>query len=181
MSYTINEHKHRFAAWAASTAARASSKCRFKVEEGIKIIESLKINPKKLGKHFDENHRQWCKDAISFAKKKKIKGFTIGVAAKLINVYLKSMFVCDECFNKHYAYNIHPPIDSILLKNLSKKNDKIDEESRKTFRHTKQKGKGWSSFKYYEINYVPIIDAIKKVVKEKPLWTIEEYWSGHQD
>ena len=41
--YTINDHKHRFSAWAASRAA-STSVCRFNVEKGRKIIEDAGIN-----------------------------------------------------------------------------------------------------------------------------------------
>jgi hypothetical protein len=37
MIYSIEEHKHRFAAWAASRAANVN-KCRFRVEQGKKIL-----------------------------------------------------------------------------------------------------------------------------------------------
>lgn len=40
MSYSIEEHKHRFAAWAAGRAATVNG-CRFKVEDGKKILERL--------------------------------------------------------------------------------------------------------------------------------------------
>ena len=39
MEYTIDEHKHRFAVWAASRAASVKG-CRFSVEEGKKILEA---------------------------------------------------------------------------------------------------------------------------------------------
>jgi len=39
MEYTIDEHKHRFAAWAASRAASVKG-CRFSVEQGKKLLEA---------------------------------------------------------------------------------------------------------------------------------------------
>lgn len=38
VEYTIDEHRHRFAAWAASRAASVIN-CRFSVEQGKKILE----------------------------------------------------------------------------------------------------------------------------------------------
>ena len=40
--YSIIEHKHRFASWAAGRAANVKG-CRFTVEQGKKIIEDAKV------------------------------------------------------------------------------------------------------------------------------------------
>jgi hypothetical protein len=40
MPYSIEEHRHRFAVWAAGRAATVNG-CRFKVEQGKEIIELL--------------------------------------------------------------------------------------------------------------------------------------------
>lgn len=40
MTYGIEEHKHRFAAWAAGSAASVNG-CRFKVEQGKEIPEAI--------------------------------------------------------------------------------------------------------------------------------------------
>ena len=43
MPYSIEEHKHRFAAWAAGRAANVNG-CRFTVEQGKKILEDAGMN-----------------------------------------------------------------------------------------------------------------------------------------
>ena len=48
--------------------------------------------------------------------------FTDGVAAKLINCYLKSRFVCGGHHPDSRVQNVHPPIDDVLLKTLAKRN-----------------------------------------------------------
>ena len=92
--------QHQFAIWAAGTAGRASPKCRFKVSQAKEILEALGFgpgygNPDKLSHpaKFDEKHREWRNRAIFEAKKRRIR-MSHGVAAKLINVYLKSRFIC---------------------------------------------------------------------------------------
>ena len=45
MPYTIEEHHHRFAAWAASSSASASPLCRFKVSAGVAILEKSGFIP----------------------------------------------------------------------------------------------------------------------------------------
>ena len=42
--YKLFEHKHRFSAWAASRAASVIG-CRFSVEDGQEILESIKNVP----------------------------------------------------------------------------------------------------------------------------------------
>lgn len=43
MKYTIEEHKHRYAAWAASRASSVTG-CRFSVSQGKSLIEKIKID-----------------------------------------------------------------------------------------------------------------------------------------
>ena len=180
-NYSLHEHKHRFSAWAASTAARASrKKCHFSVEEGKKILESADIEnsilsiPKMINQdNFDEWHKDICNLLISGAKKHLIQGFTFGVAAKLLNCYLKSYFIdyLDE------LKFIHPPIDRLLLDELADKNIG-DKEG-----FWKRKSKiGWSNFT--EQDYSEVIKSIKdtlyKIETDCGLWKIEFYWAGHQ-
>jgi len=179
--YSLHDHKHRFSAWAASTAARASrKKCHFSVEEGKKILESVDIEesiqriPKieTQGK-FDEWHIDICNHLILKAKSHSIQGFTFGVAAKLLNCYLKSYFIdyLDE------LKFIHPPIDRLLLKKLADNN--IGEIE--GFWRDKEK-KGWSNFE--EKDYSEVIKNIKetlnKIDDSSSLWKIEYYWVGYQ-
>ena len=41
------------------------------------------------------------------------------MAAKLINCYLKSRFVCGGHHSHERVRNLHPPIDAVLLKTLA--------------------------------------------------------------
>ena len=95
---------------------------------------------------------------------------TVGVAAKLINVYFKVIFICGNYEEKDGIKYIHPPIDSILLDELYK-NDK-----------NKLYKEKWS--KLSKDKYEKIIDRIKNIVKKEGLdglWSIEKYWGGHRE
>ncbi len=99
MPYTIDEHKHRFAAWAASRAASVNPN-RFRVEVGKKIIDELRIrifinDPDRLPdiNNIDKTHRSWRSKTINIANDNNIL-LTHGTSAKLINIYFKSIFVC---------------------------------------------------------------------------------------
>jgi hypothetical protein len=98
--YSIYEHKHEFAAWAASRAATVI-RCRFSVRNGKAILESaglkqLLASPAELPDPHDIDlaHRKWRTAVVAAAENQGLSTFTHGVAAKLINVYFKAGFVC---------------------------------------------------------------------------------------
>jgi len=175
----MEEHKHRFAAWAAGRAANVNG-CRFKVENGKQILEAANLNgvarsvenlptPNK----FDTQYREWRNSIIQAAKLHHLT-FTHGVAAKLINIYLKSIFVCGGSHEDSRVKAIHPPIDSILLKTLYKKNiGGLRNEWQAAGRVR------WS--KLNSEQYEKLIVAIRQTIPVgNGLWTIEEYWQGFQ-
>ncbi len=125
--YGIKRHHHLFAAWAASRAASVRN-CRFSVKQGRTILEASGFTadfskPEQLptSKNMDMKHRQWRTGVIEAAKSQGLV-FTDGVAAKLINCYLKSRFVCGGHSAHSRVHNLHPPIDRVLLNELIKLN-----------------------------------------------------------
>ena len=179
MGYTIDDHKHRFAAWAASRAASVNG-CRFKVEQGKTILETVGIqnlipNPDNLPlpQDFDDTHRKWRENVILAAKDENLN-FTHGVAAKLINIYLKSIFVCAGKHAHVRVKAIHPPIDSLLLDRLSEENVGGFKKFWNESRHIR-----WSKFNSEQ--YETVIRNIKASVgDEASLWEIEKYWKGYR-
>lgn len=126
-NYSIEEHQHRLAAWAASRAASTSKLCRFKVQKGFAILKACGFTADFLVKDLpnlkfiDHTHEHWRKIAIDKAKEVNINGFIHGVAAKLINCYLKVRFICGGQYQNGRVSCLHPPIDSMLLKTLAKR------------------------------------------------------------
>lgn len=178
--YSIEEHGHRFAAWAAAIAAKASPKCRFSVENGKKILEACGFDesftsPDKLPKPslFDKKHAEWRDKAIKVAAIIGVKGFKDGVAAKLINCYLKVRFVCGGYHEDERVKNMHPPIDSLLLKGLIQNKEGRFKQQWREFHK-----KGWSNFESND--YQEVIDLMRKFMGDEPLWKIEEYWPGNR-
>jgi hypothetical protein len=128
MLYTIEEHKHRFAAWAASSAASVNKNCRFSVEDGKRILEAAGMNRllESLDRlpppqNVDAEHRRW-RDAVITAARTHETAFTHGLAAKLINIYLKAGFVCGGHHLNASVQALHPPIDRQLLREFSMRN-----------------------------------------------------------
>lgn len=178
-NYDITEHKHRYAAWAGSRAA-STKNCRFDVVTGRAIIEAvglhkLLVDPSLLPspEEVDETHAIWRQKAIRVADAKGLCGFGHGVAAKLINVYLKGAFVCGGQEHHPHVQALHPPIDSLLLDELYDSN--IGGLQATWARARKQR---WSNFDAEQ--YQTVIDAIREALAGQPMWMVEAYWRGYQ-
>lgn len=100
MPYTFPVHRHRLASWCAATAARSSKICRFPVSAGVTIIEESGLCDWNDRTHlpsandFDEAHKKMRRKVIATSELVLIeKKFTTGIAAKLINCYLKVIYI----------------------------------------------------------------------------------------
>ena len=179
MPYTIEHHKHISSAWGAATGARASKLCRFKVSVGREILEAVGFTAKFLVSdlptpaRLDARHAQWRRKVIQKAKQKKLS-FTHGIAAKLINSYLKDRFVCGGNHQHPRVRNLHPPIDAVLLDALAKANFGGYANQWRFF-HNKR----WSKFD--SKTYQGVINLILSALPAgDPLWKIEQHWKGNQ-
>ena len=173
MSQPIDVIQHRFAAWAAASAARVSPKCRFKAANGVAILEGLGFGPGygdpaklPLPSRFDDQHRRWRKKAMRLAKARRIK-MSHGVAAKLINVYLKSRFICGGHADHPKVAALHPPIDSILLEALIRTKDGGFEKSWRALAKVR-----WSNLDSGQ--YETAIACLRQCFK--PTWSAEKLW-----
>lgn len=190
MNQRIKEYKdisHRFnyAAWCASTAASASPKCRFSVKIGRKILAESSCKKfaagwSELPSHldFDARHKAICIELMNNARELGLSAFSYGLALKMLNIYLKTLFIsgCTEllCEKKLAIQSIiHPPIDRLLLAELEKKDVGSLKNEWRIY-----KNKGWST--YNQEDYLQVIKLVKQVCGEEPLWKIEAYWAGHQ-
>jgi hypothetical protein len=177
MPYLIEEHKHKFAAWAASLAASVKG-CRFKVETGRSLLETAGLHklcedPDRLPDNIDHGHRSWRRTIIDTGNDYNLN-ITHGVAAKLINVYFKSLFVCGGYHIHEKVKALHPPIDSLLLSELKNNNIGGLIETWQHFANIR-----WSKFS--SDDYEDLIENIKQVIQPgSGLWSIEEYWRGFQ-
>ena len=177
--YTIGEHQHRLAAWAAGRAASVKG-CRFKVKQARLMLEAAGFtaafaDPSKLPKtaNMDRVHRRWRLTIIKAAKTMGLT-FSHGVAAKLINCYLKIRFVCGGLHENKRVQCLHPPIDEVLLKELAWQDFGGFGREWEQFRQTR-----WSKFDSQ--TYQDVINHIRSSIPAgTPLWKIEMHWEGHQ-
>ena len=178
MTYTIDDHRHRFAAWAASRAASVVG-CRFTVEQGVEMLkgahlDALLVGPDSLPTpdRIDAEHRAWRGKVIAAGESRSLK-LTHGVAAKLINVYLKAAFVCGGHADHERVCALHPPIDSLLLDELVAKNIGELKQEWKTAKKIR-----WS--KLSSEQYETLIGHLRTAMKGEPMWMVEAHWRGYQ-
>jgi hypothetical protein len=177
--FAIEEHKHRFAVWVAGRAASRRTE-RFSVAQGKQILEAIGLNrdlahPGQLPSpgRMDVAHRQWRLKAIKVADGLGLRKFTHGIAAKLINMYCKSRFVCGGFHEHPSVAALHLPVDAVLLDTLAKG----EFGGEPTLWHDAAK-KRWSKFD--SADYELVIQAIRRGLAGRPLWLIEEHWRGYQ-
>lgn len=176
--YSIAEHQHRYAAWAASRAASVKG-CRFRVDQGRAFLKAAGLTPAlsspdqlPVAGAIDGAHRAW-RDAIIAAAGEAGLIFTHGVAAKLINIYLKTRFVCGGHHAHPRVAQLHPPIDAVLLRELS-----ACDVGGFAADWKQAAASRWSKFDANQ--YERVIDLIRRALGDEPLWMIERYWRGNQ-
>jgi hypothetical protein len=177
MTYDLHEHRHRFSVWAAARAAQRGSKGA-KLErlrdavENCGIIRFVRdgIPTKITDEEFEQLHRVWCRSIINFLRTKHLTDFAYGRAAKLIAIYLKSMVILGPGLNSALARAIHPPIDSILLKRISKCEDI----------HSSRKAE-WKLTKWTKLNeqeyYQLILELRQSLSNGEAFWMLERFWT----
>jgi hypothetical protein len=178
MGYSIEEHQHRFAAWAAGRAASVNN-CRFSVRQARGILEAAGFTPDlsrpedlPTAAEIDRVHREW-RGAVIAAARPREPELTHGVAAKLINIYLKARFVCGGLHLNERVRCLHPPIDAVLLRKLA-------EEDVGGFGGRWRKFASWRWSKFTSEQYEEVIGLVQRCLGDRPLWQIEDYWAGHQ-
>ena len=121
----------------------------------------------------DDCHKEWRRKVIATAKRHGLSSCTHGVAAKLINIYLKSGFVCGGYHAHERVKALHPPIDSVLLEKLYSENF----GDRRQFWNVVRK-KGWS--KLGSKLYQKVISDVRDSMPNQALWKVEQYWQGYR-
>lgn len=194
LEYHPAEHRFRFAAWAASTAARSSRQvCTFPVSAGAQLLRMSDLKWLSLGSHwlprsrevFDQAHQRWCEEILRRAQSEISAAFTYGISAKLVNCYLKALFVQtmvglpfepyterDEMGWNASTRFLHPPIDRLLMEEAARRSDTAMKS-----RWKQLIGIGWS--KFTRGDYVDAISLCREMVGED-VAQIEACWSGFQ-
>lgn len=172
MKYSVFEHRHRFATWAAARASQrgyATSMELISALEGQtdlrEYCQSFYQRPNKFNRisarQFDSLHIAWSNSMAGHLKS--IRGTTYGRMAKMINIYLKCMVVLVKP-SSDLSKVIHPPIDRILLCNIAKSNEHL---------------KHFDSIKWTQLNqndYYDLINQLRQNFSYNYFWEIENFW-----
>lgn len=187
--YSIHDHRFRFAGWCAATAASSSPICRFKVQTGLEILRLSGVSDQftdwsdipSSEAEFDELHRKVCRRILEITERSNVNlsgkegKFTYGIAAKLLNCYLKPIYLVNagasfsNKINEKKQAIIHPPIDRVLLKTCKRK----EPEAFRSITNI-----SWSTFT--EAQYFYVIKSLREFLVDEPFWKIEYFWDGHQ-
>ena len=178
MEYDINEHRHRFSAWAAARATQRAFTsidmlCDALTECGVaEFVRSSGAEPIDE-ERFRELHPIWCYRVLDYFTRKgePLKSrASFGRAAKLIAVYLKSMVVLGPAGDSDLARIAHPPVDSILLRKASKAADIKSVHKR-----------DWHKIKWTQLSekeYDSLIGQLRSAVDSgRPFWSLERFWN----
>ncbi|MDQ6995340.1 MAG: hypothetical protein Q9M18_07070 [Mariprofundaceae bacterium] len=177
--FTYEQYRHDFASWSAARAAQRGFEgatvgvLKQAIEDvGLDVFVNTASNYEMTEAAFDVQHQQWCTKIRAFLLAKDVVKATYGLAAKLVNVYLKSAVILGERGKSQLASVIHPPIDGLLLKAIAKngKKDGISPELRKLCVDSR-----WTRFDGNA--YRGLIVAMKAEKLHKPhFWMLERYW-----
>lgn len=177
--YGLLEHRHRFAVWAAARAAQRAFTSVVNLREALESteIQTFLEQPESLQtsqESYERNHRNWCNQIVEFLENRSIANVTFGRAAKLVAVYVKTMIVISSHAHTNLATNAHPPIDSVLLKNLAGP-EGVQSPHNRYWRTI-----AWT--KLDEESYYQLIVQLRAVLPpDEPFWMLENYWNVTND
>lgn len=182
MTYNFAEHAHRYACW---TAARAASISRFSNSEISGFIEAIQLRQQveqlqQKDTVSKDLFRDWfiataeelAQTMAAYLPKlqpgKAIlkRNISFGIAAKVIAIYIKTFDVLPSRGQSVLAAVAYPPIDSILIGNLSKKWP-IDKSIK------------WSQLD--QEKFMRLLDDISRNFGDHPWWKLEENWKADRN
>lgn len=179
--YTIELHRHNFARWCAARAYTRGLKgggnqIAFELIDasGLKNVTA----PAHIGPDVDDWLLGYMRKIFNEAKCRGIEGFSFGHAQKIVNIYLKSVFVCGEHYSHPQVVQLHPPLDRQLfigLKAHLRRNKAAYPAAAAKFVKAQKVNSNWTSFT--ETDYMHHITAIQALMVGRPLYEAEEHWN----
>lgn len=166
--YTIHDHIHLYSVWTAARAVQRGFITTDKIKIAIEASGLRRFAEKPLvrnERHFQLQHRKWANQLMVSLRSQKVERskITYGRMAKIISIYLKTSVILPAKGKTAVCKYIHPPIDAILLKQLSKH---LDMYHLRNYR--------WTNLT--EAGYWKLCGELKTTVKHFD-WRLEEHWS----
>jgi hypothetical protein len=155
MTFTFEEHLHRYAVWTAARAAQRGFTTTENISDAIQKTELRSLISGIEVQDYDNFHRQSCGQIIGHFKVLDLPEdkITYGRAAKIVAIYIKTAIVIRDPLGP-LAKMAHPPIDRIILFNHGYRDN-------------------WTELT--EERYFELINILRPI-NDEPFWTIEEKW-----
>jgi hypothetical protein len=176
MSYSLDEHHHRFATWAAARAAQRGlgGGTLALLQQAIEVcgvVDAVETDSSDwTAASYDEAHAEWCRAVVDELERAGVERATFGRAAKLIAIYVKSRVILAGGHESALGCVAHPPIDEIVLKALAA-DPRFDAEHRRLWRAIR-----WTQLD--EGGYRTIIESFRaERLHEPAFWMVERYWA----
>ena len=180
--YSLGEHRHRFACWAAARAASrklaggSNRAMRIALEDSA--LPGVLLGPPQRwpqsAAEYDRAHSRWCGDVVSSLHGQGVETATYGRAAKLVAVYVKAMIVCGGEAESALGQVAHPPIDRLLLQALARQSC-FPSQLRQEWRRT-----SWTTLDVD--GYDEVILSLREAgLDYQGFWRAERWWSGDGD
>jgi hypothetical protein len=169
-TYTFNQHRHNYSVWTAARAVQRAFTSTANIRRAIEDSSLRRFSETESDiseDEFEAFHRKCSNEIITSLISQSVKNVSYGRAAKIIAIYLKTSVVIASQSNDKRSLIIHPPIDSILLKNLSIQ-----------ILPQKITAKPWTQLD--EAGYWSLVSQIMAVPKAFD-WTLEEHWNLERD
>lgn len=178
--YTIELHRHNFARWAAARAYTRGLKGGGN-QLAFDLIDASGLKAVTAPTHIDADVDGWLlgymRKILGEAQSRGVDDFTFGHAQKIVNIYLKAVFVCGEHHAHHLVGLLHPPLDWQLFRGLKshlRQNKATYPVAAAAFAKAQKQNSNWTSFT--EADYIAHIDAIKALMHGRPLYEAEQHW-----
>lgn len=175
LNIKLPKHKiaHDFSQWAALSALKSGSPLKSRDDIypflELKHFEVLLTTDKPIS---DIEFNEWHKKSLTFITSD--ERLPIGWAAKIVNVYLKSICYMAGIGRPSLINHIHPPIDSGLWQGLKRVYKSQSDIWSKVYSKTKIK-----DIKTYQ-EYSNIIDGLREIANRESclLIEVEKFWEG---
>lgn len=174
VTYTVEKHRHRFAAWAAARAAQRGWLPSDRLIAALEVSgapNAVRQEPSQWPAtpvEVDAAHRRWAA-ALLDQLGGSSDANTYGRAAKLLAIYLKITVVLAGHEQTAFGRALHPPIDALLLRSLAG-DDRFAPKVRALWRGTR-----WTQLD--ESRYFQLIESLRAAGLAQPaFWAIESYW-----
>lgn len=180
LPYTIELHRHNFARWCSARAYTRGLKGGGN-QIAFELIDSSGLQavtePAHIGSDVDAWLLGFMRKIYSDAQNRGIEGFSFGHAQKIVNIYLKSIFVCGEHYSHPLVVQLHPPLDRLLFLGLKahlRQSKASHPVAAAAFSKAQKANSNWTSFT--EADYTAHIVAIQHLMIGRPLYEAEEHW-----